>query len=217
MRVTSAARDQKPTLSPPSSKHTHAPPPQHARTHTQPDTRKTRKRTQRKKKIRTNCYCYAVDRFVGSYCEPGLGGTGKGFELPVDNCTRAVDGVVADGGVVVSREDVYGKPRPSKGHYIALAIKPRSKDEASGDFHFWRLDANGVWSYKAGDTLVRNTLRNGRAITDIEKDEAARGEYTRFCAYFHVDPSKHKLVGNEVSGLSYGIGWLVGCIGWLID
>ena len=27
-------------------------------------------------------YCYAVDRFVGSYCEPGLGGTGKPFELP---------------------------------------------------------------------------------------------------------------------------------------
>ncbi|KIZ01025.1 hypothetical protein MNEG_6940 [Monoraphidium neglectum] len=27
--------------------------------------------------IKSNCYCYALDRFVGSYCEPGLGGTGK--------------------------------------------------------------------------------------------------------------------------------------------
>ncbi len=27
--------------------------------------------------LKTNCYCYALRRFVGSYCEPGLGGTGK--------------------------------------------------------------------------------------------------------------------------------------------
>jgi len=32
--------------------------------------------------IKANCYCYAVDRFVGSYCEPGLGGTGQPFKLP---------------------------------------------------------------------------------------------------------------------------------------
>ena len=201
--------------------------------------------------------------------------------MPVENCTKAVDGVLADGGKLVDRDAVYSKPRPAKGHYIALAIKPVGKGEASGDFHFWRLDANGVWSYKvrrgaargvlggalfrggkeggraaccclrcrlrcrfdaaprhnsarlpltplpsthalslphanrspppnpkqttayliarqAGDTLVRNTLRNGRPIRDIERDAAARGEYTTFCGYFHVVPDKHKLVGNEV-------------------
>jgi hypothetical protein len=32
--------------------------------------------------LKSNCYCYAVDRFVGSYCEPGLGGTGQPFKLP---------------------------------------------------------------------------------------------------------------------------------------
>lgn len=32
--------------------------------------------------LKSNCYCYALDRFVGSYCEPGLGGTGQAFELP---------------------------------------------------------------------------------------------------------------------------------------
>jgi hypothetical protein len=88
--------------------------------------------------------------------------------------------------------------RPAEGHYIALAVKPPSEAGDSGDFHFWRLDSNGAWSYKAGDTLVRNTLRTGRLITDIEADAAARGVYTKFCGYFHVAPATHKLVGNNV-------------------
>lgn len=50
---------------------------------------------------------------------------------------------------------------------------------------------------QAGDTLVRNTLRGGKPITDIENDEAALGDYTDFCGYFLVDPAKHKLKGNE--------------------
>jgi hypothetical protein len=40
--------------------------------------------------IRTNCYCYAVSKYVGSYCEPGLGSTGKPFPLPVQDCKAAV-------------------------------------------------------------------------------------------------------------------------------
>jgi hypothetical protein len=32
--------------------------------------------------VKSNCYCYALDRYVGSYCEPGLGGTGEAFKLP---------------------------------------------------------------------------------------------------------------------------------------
>ena len=98
----------------------------------------------------------------------------------------------------VDRATVYGGPRPARGHYIALAVKPMGGNETAGDFHFWRLDANGAWSYKAGDTLVRNTLRSGRPIRDIERDGEARGEYTSFCGYFRVDPARHKLKGNEV-------------------
>jgi len=33
-------------------------------------------------------------------------------------------------------------------HYIALAVKPAEDSGDSGDFHFWRLDDNKVWSYK---------------------------------------------------------------------
>jgi hypothetical protein len=40
--------------------------------------------------IRSNCYCYAISKYVGSYCEPGLGSTGKPFPLPVTDCKAAV-------------------------------------------------------------------------------------------------------------------------------
>jgi hypothetical protein len=30
--------------------------------------------------------------------------------------------------------------------------------------HFWRMDDDKTWSYKAGDTLSRNTYRNGTSL-----------------------------------------------------
>ena len=123
---------------------------------------------------------FAVDRFVGSYCEPGLGGTGKLLDLPITGCAAVAAGVVADGGVPVGRDAVYsGAPPKGGGHYIALAVKPAAPPEdTSGDFHLWRLDAGGAWSHKAGDTLVRNTLRGGAPIRDVERDAGALGVYT---------------------------------------
>jgi hypothetical protein len=49
---------------------------------------------------------------------------------------------------------------------------------------------------QAGDTLSRNTFRNGTLIKDVEMPEA-RGSYTMFCGYFAVQPDTHKLVGNS--------------------
>lgn len=105
--------------------------------------------------LRSNCYCYAVDRYVNSYCEPGLGSTGKSFPLPVKDCTDAVQGVLSDGGRLVDRYTVYNKPPEDDSyHYIALAVKPSTDQSDTGDFHFWRYDHNEhAWSYKAGDTL----------------------------------------------------------------
>jgi hypothetical protein len=51
-----------------------------------------------------------------------------------------------------------------------------------------RLDADRTWSYKAGDTLSRNTYRNGTAVRDIERADA-RGSYTEWCGFFEVGAS----------------------------
>lgn len=133
--------------------------------------------------VRSNCYCYALSRYVGSYCEPGLGSTGTPLPLPVRNCAASAAGVLADGGRQVDRKTAYTVP--TTGHYITLAVKPPSDEKDMGDYHFWRLDADGTWSYKAGDTLSRNTYRNGTVLRDIELSDA-RGAYTEFCGYFEV-------------------------------
>lgn len=50
---------------------------------------------------------------------------------------------------------------------------------------FWRLDADGTWGYKAGDTLSRNTYRNGTRVRNVERPDA-RGAYTAWCGFFEV-------------------------------
>lgn len=133
--------------------------------------------------VRSNCYCYALSRYVGSYCEPGLGSTGNPLPMPVRDCSAAVAGILSDGARSVDRNTVYTVP--TLGSYIALAVKRPIDQRDTGDYHFWRLDADNTWSYKAGDTLSRNTYRNGTVLQDIELPEA-RGAYTQFCGYFEV-------------------------------
>jgi hypothetical protein len=81
--------------------------------------------------VRSNCYCYALSQYVGSYCEPGLGSTGMSLPMPITDCTAARNGLLADGARQVDRSTVYTVP-PS-GHYIALAVKPPYDQRDTGD------------------------------------------------------------------------------------
>jgi hypothetical protein len=143
-----------------------------------------------------NCYCYAVGKDLNTgYCEPGLGGTGKRIGAQLTSCTAANAAVLLDGGVPVTRQQVYNSP-PTGTHYIALAVEPA--DPASGrpgDYHFWRWDSTGFWSSKPGVSLARNFYKNGTLIADVELPYT-RGKYTDFCGYFDVDIAAHKLAGT---------------------
>lgn len=88
--------------------------------------------------LRTNCYCFAVNRYLGSYCEPGYGSTGRPLPLPIYSCADAVAGTLADGAVAVDRETVFSSNPPADGsHFIALAVKPQADQRDTGDFHYW--------------------------------------------------------------------------------
>jgi hypothetical protein len=91
--------------------------------------------------LKANCYCYALNRYMGSYCEPGLGGTGQSFKLPILDCESSVAGIVADGAKPISRQRAYALQ--GRGWVIALAVKPGTSLEDTGDFHFWWVWANG--------------------------------------------------------------------------
>jgi hypothetical protein len=138
--------------------------------------------------LKSNCYCFALNRYVGSFCEPGYGSMPKDEQAELDvTCEDQIKGLVADGAVKVDRDTVYNVP--PKGHYIAMAIWPHE------DFHFWRLDADGAWANKPGMLMSRRVFNNGTKISDIEHPDA-RGSYTDFCGYFEVFPETHNLKGN---------------------
>jgi hypothetical protein len=138
--------------------------------------------------LKSNCYSFAVNRYVGSFGEPGYGGMPEDEQARLEiTCEDQVKGLVADGAVKVDRKTVYSVP--PKGHYIAMAIWPEE------DFHMWRLDADGAWANKPGMLMSRRTYTNGTKVSDIEHPDA-RGSYTDFCGYFEVFPETHKLKGN---------------------
>jgi hypothetical protein len=120
--------------------------------------------------LRSNCYCFAIDRYVGSFCEPGFGNLNL-TETPKElACDWAIKGVLADGAVKVDRYTVYNVT--PVGHYIALAVWPME------DFHFWRLESDGAWGNKPGMYMSRRTFPNGTKIIDVEHADA-RGPYSK--------------------------------------
>jgi hypothetical protein len=140
--------------------------------------------------IRSNCYCYALNRYMGSWCTPGLA-TLEEPEPREVTCDYYVRGTKADGGKEVDRETVYSKP--PTGFYVALGVRPGIR---YGDYHFWRLDSDGSWSNKPGIFMPRRTYGpNQTLVTDVEVAEQ-RGVYSVFCGYFEVWPETHKLKGN---------------------
>jgi hypothetical protein len=71
-----------------------------------------------------------------------------------------------------------------KGYYkMALAIRNDYLD-----YHFYRQDANGLWSHKNGSTVATNKDAKGRVIRDPK--DADRGIYSIFCGYYMVPINK---------------------------
>ncbi len=61
---------------------------------------------------------------------------------------------------------------------VALVVAP------GYDFHWYRLDDNGLWSHKPGGTQATNLDKSNNLITDPRT--ANRGPYTDFCGFFCV-------------------------------
>ena len=140
--------------------------------------------------IKTNCYCYALNRYMGSWCTPGFA-TLEEPEPREVSCDFYVKGTIADGGKQVDRQTVYSKT--PTGFYVALGVRPGIR---YGDYHFWRLDSDNSWSNKPGIFMPRRTYGpNQTLVIDVEVAEQ-RGVYSIFCGYFEVDPKTHELQGN---------------------
>jgi hypothetical protein len=145
--------------------------------------------------LKSNCYCFAVNRYIGSYCSPGESGDNNDDDNDYGSCAWATRGIITDGGIQVDRDTVYSKQ--PKGHYIALAVWPGE------DFHMWRLENNGSWANKPGAYMPRRTYGSSNAVIKDVEVKGVRGEYTDFCGYFEVFTATHKLKGTDY--WSYGL------------
>ena len=120
-----------------------------------------------------NCYNYACDIRTDSYAQPGRA---CGDELDYKNiiCEEVTRAAVCDGLI----EWNCDKPCPDCCHKVALAIWP------GNDYHWYRQDADGMWSHKFNGHPPTNLDNSEDPISDPRT--ADRGLYTEFCGCFCV-------------------------------
>jgi hypothetical protein len=130
-----------------------------------------------------NCYNYGCDKRTDNFAQPGYA---HGFRVSME-CSSVVSGARADGLAYLGVQD---KACTGCTHKVALVVAP------GNDFHWYRLDDNGLWSHKPGSKPVKNTDESGSLISSPET--ANRGKYTSFCGYFCVDKNSADIQGPKV-------------------
>ncbi len=115
-----------------------------------------------------NCYNYGCDLRLGNYAQPG------GFCPPPEcHCQYVIAKALFDG----LRKCTGDHCHPCH-HKVALVMSP------GWDFHWYRQDADGMWSHKRGDAPAKNVDEAGAPI--VNPETANRGPYWFFCGYFCV-------------------------------
>lgn len=129
----------------------------------------------------SNCYCYALDVFKNSWCQPGAA-TGVDVDPNSMSCATLKKAIIADGAKEVTAAQALSTKAPT-GHYVAMMMRPQSScnfARCQPDFHFMRKDSNGLWSHKPGEAPAQNKDANGALIKD-PKTAKISGQYTGGC------------------------------------
>jgi hypothetical protein len=148
---------------------------------------------------RNNCYNYATDIQTDTFAQPGRA-SGVYAQTPPPNCTDVGRGAVSDGLKPVDCDSGCGCSGCC--HRVALAVSlgtPTLWADASGDvyerplydYHWYRLDRNGIWSHKPGGSLATNLDASGNLIRDPRT--CNRGPYTTFCGCYCVCKSQVRI------------------------
>ncbi|MBB1287375.1 hypothetical protein HRH25_23565 [Flavisolibacter sp. BT320] len=125
-----------------------------------------------------NCYNYANDKITNTFAQPGRG---SGSTIANILCPTVSQAAQRDGQIPVTG----ASSTPSEGHFIALVSANHPNFQ---DYHWYRLDANGMWSHKPGQTPAINIDNSGQLINDPRN--CNRGPYSDFCGFFHCIPSR---------------------------
>ena len=120
---------------------------------------------------KNNCYNYAVNNANRTYAQPGMASIGPPVSM---SCAALRIGAIADGLEPIEEDAVF--------HFKKAVALVSGQSGGIPDFHWYRRDADGMWSHKPGQFVPRNTDESGEAINDPRY--ADRGGYTDFCGFF---------------------------------
>lgn len=90
-----------------------------------------------------------------------------------------------DGLAFVASPSQNCLPAPNR-NLIALVIWPEV------DYHFYRLDSDGYFSHKPGQTVARNVDNSGAMIRDPRV--ADRGPYTEFHCFMETSNNSVRIM-----------------------
>jgi len=122
-----------------------------------------------------NCYNFATDIRTDTFAQPGEDLTQADYYCPNLTSACVSDGLQAG----VDLGDLCHTSGLPAGHVIALLAWPNT------DFHFVRLQPDGMWAHKGGWDPATTLDESGRPITDPRT--ADWGPYV-FCGFLWVGP-----------------------------
>lgn len=122
-----------------------------------------------------NCYNYGNDRRTNTFAQPGKA---NNYRIPTMDGPSVQLGAELD-GLKPLAAPTSCLPEPD-GNLVALVVWP------GNDYHFYRLDENGLFSHKPGRTEAKNLDNSGSLISDPRT--ADRGPYTVFQCFMDTEP-----------------------------
>jgi len=158
---------------------------------------------------KNNCYSYALgDRMIGGL-NPGFFAYKEGHadvtekdivmyankRIPFQEyCKRSLELVELDGMIPV-KDEFEAQP----GHHLIAMV---FRESPSTDFHFYRLDSDGLWSHKPGVSSVTRVDRFNNLVKNPVNAVGGRDNslYTYFGGFFLVPNKKFDFTEEDRSG-----------------
>lgn len=125
-----------------------------------------------------NCYNYGNNKRTDTFAQPGR--RSGDYPNPME-CAEVAAAAVSDGLEVLPASGVC----PDDKVKVALFVDP---DLPVDDYHWYRLDSDGMWTHKPGGGPATNLDQSGDPITNPETADRSNPaydlDYTDFCGYF---------------------------------
>jgi len=137
-------------------------------------------------RLNNNCYNYGNNKRTDTFAQPGKA---SGHPPNDMTCADVSAAAISDGIEALPASGTC----PDTQDKIALVVDPGT------DYHWYRLDSDGMWTHKPGGTQATNLDNSNNPISNPETADRCGGYlcYTDFCGYFCSCSSDAEGAGKE--------------------